>query len=109
MFSTEFQLPTLLNSIRRSVGGYVFKKGVLVIDVPGFSKDDLEITIENYVLHVKGHKEILGEKYDVDQKFNINASYLDPENPITAKVENGLLFVELKKSEKPKQTKVKIS
>jgi HSP20 family molecular chaperone IbpA len=39
----------------------------------------------------------------------LSSEYLDPSSPITAKVENGLLCINLKKAEKPKQTKVNIS
>jgi len=109
MFTKELQLPVLLNTIRKSLGGYVYKNGVLLFDVPGFSKEDIEITIEENIMQIYGKKEILGEEYEISKKFSIPYYYLDSSNPIKAKVENGLLFIELTKSEKNKQTKVEIS
>lgn len=109
MFTKELQLPVLLNTIRKSLGGYVYKNGVLLFDVPGFSKDDISITLEENIMNIYGKKEILGEEYEISKKFSIPSYYLSSDNPIKAKVENGLLFIELVKSEKNKQTKVEIS
>lgn len=109
MFTKEFQFPVLLNTIRKSLGGYVYKNGVLLFDVPGFDKDDIDITLDENIMHIYGKKEILGEEYEISKKFSIPSYYLNSSDPIKAKVENGLLFIELTKNEKNKQTKVEIS
>ena len=109
MFTRELQLPVLLNTIRKSLGGYVFKNGVIMFDVPGFSKEDIEITLDENVMHIYGKKEIMGEDYEISKKFSVPSYYLNGSSPIKARVENGLLFIELTKSEEKKQTKVEIS
>ena len=81
----------------------------MLIEVPGFSKEDLKISLDGYIVHVKGKKEILGETYEIDSKFILPAGSLNSDDPITAKVENGLLFINLKKSKRAKQTTVDIS
>jgi HSP20 family molecular chaperone IbpA len=60
-------------------------------------------------MHVTGKKEIFGEKLEVDRKLVLPAGSLNSGEPITAKVENGLLFINLKNSQKTKQTVVDIS
>ena len=48
----EFKFPTILNTIRKSVGGYIFKNGVLLLDAPGFAKEDVTIDLENNIMHI---------------------------------------------------------
>jgi HSP20 family molecular chaperone IbpA len=105
----EFKFPTILNTIRKSVGGYIFKNGVLLLDAPGFAKEDVTIDLENNIMHIYGEKEILGEKYELDKKFTIPSYYLNTDEPIKAKVENGLIHIELTKGEKNNKPKVVIS
>lgn len=110
MFESEIKLPFFLNSFSRKFSqGYFSKNGTLIFEVPGFSKDDIKIDLDGHIMHVYGEKEVYGEKFELDKKFALNHGILDPENPITARVENGLLYISLKKSTKPKQTSVKIS
>ena len=107
----EFQFPTILNNLRKNVGGYTFKNGVLLLDAPGFSKDDINIDIdsENNIMHIYGEKEILGEKYELDKKFTVPNYYLNSSEPIKAKVENGLIQIQLTRNEKKQNPKVVIS
>lgn len=105
----EFQFPTILNTIRKTVGGYTFKNGVLLLDAPGFSKEDINIDLEDNIMHIYGEKEILGEKYEVNKKFTIPNYYLNTNDPIKAKIENGLIQIQLNKGEKNKKPKVVIS
>lgn len=107
MMTTEFELPFLLRNFKSSLGYNLQKNGAMILEVPGFSKEDLKIELDDNVISIKGKKEILGNNYEIDKKFVINRSLVSDE-PITAKVENGLLIIDFKKSEKKKQTKIEI-
>jgi len=105
----EKEIPFFLKTLRNTINGHKIKNGTIVIEVPGFTKSDLKITLEGYVMSVTGKKEILGEAYEIDQKIVLPAGSLNSDDPITAKVEDGLLYISLKKSERSKQTTVDIS
>jgi HSP20 family molecular chaperone IbpA len=105
----EKEIPFLIKNLGKALTGYSIKDGVMLIEVPGFTKEDLKINLEGYIIHVKGKKEILGEIFEIDSKFVLPAGSLNSDDPITAKVENGLLFINLKKSKRAKQTTVDIS
>ena len=108
MITTEFEIPFFLKNNRSNLGSYSIRKNrTMVLEVPGFTKSDLMIELEGSVMSIKGKKEILGYSYEIDKKFVLNSDLLSNE-PITAKVENGLLFIEFKKAEKIKQTKIEI-
>ena len=107
MITPEFELPSFLRNFNSNLGYTVQKNGTMILEVPGFSKEDLEIDIDENVMSIKGKKEILGNTYEIDKKFIINKIFVSDE-PVTAKVENGLLIIDFKKSEKKKQTKVEI-
>lgn len=108
MLTTEFELPFFLKNFKTNLGSYQIRKnGTMVLEVPGFSKEDLQIELEGDVISIKGKKEILGCNYEIDKKFVVNSDLLSGD-PITAKVENGLLMIDFKKSEKRKQTKIEI-
>lgn len=105
----EKEIPFFIKNFSKSLSGYSINDGVIIIEVPGFSKEDLKISLDNYVMHVTGSKKILGESFEIDKKFALPGGSLSSDDPITAKVENGLLFVNLKKSTRAKQTTVDIS
>lgn len=97
-----------MKSFKSTLLNYSSKENTLVFEVPGFSKEDLKITLDKHVMHITGKKEILGQNYEVDKKFALPNNLLS-DDPITAKVENGLLYINLKKSEKPVQKEILIS
>ena len=105
----EKEIPFFLNALKNTIVGYSLKRDMIIMEVPGFTKSDIKITLDNYVMHVTGKKEILGETLEVDRKLVLPAGSLNSGEPITAKVENGLLFINLKNSQKTKQTVVDIS
>lgn len=90
-------------------GNYIYKDGTLLIEVPGFTKEDLKITLDGNRMRVQGKKQILGENVEFNSGFILPEGTLNSNEPITAKVENGLLYINLKKSERSKQTTVDIS
>lgn len=87
---------------------YRYKNGTLVLEVPGFTKSDLKITLNGRLMKIEGKKEILGEMNEVSKTFNLPEGSLNSNDAITAKVEDGLLFVNLSKTERSKQTVVDI-
>lgn len=65
------------------------KENQLTLNIPGYTKDDLEVLLEDRVLIVKGEKENF-------QKVHARYAFekeLDPDS-IKARVENGILYVD---------------
>jgi HSP20 family protein len=96
------------------------KKVVLKLEVPGIEEKDLDVSVENNTLTVKGERKF--EKEEKEENFHrIERRYgsfyraftlpttVDTEH-IDAKYENGVLKLELKKKPEaqPKQIKVNI-
>lgn len=81
---------------------------ILEIEMPGFNKEDIKITLENGILDVRGtkkqgdgkyvHREIKGGKSV--RRFKVSSEF-DSDN-ISAKYENGVLYVYLTKKEEKK-------
>src|SRR6201996_667273 len=97
------------------------KKIILKLEVPGVPEKDLDVTVENNTLTVKGERKF--EKEEKEENFHrIERRYgsfsraftlpttVETEN-IAAKYENGVLKCELKKKHEaqPKQIKVGVS
>ena len=97
------------------------KKIILKLEVPGVPEKDLDVTVENNTLTVKGERKF--EKEEKEENFHrIERRYgsfsraftlpttVETEN-IDAKYENGVLKLELKKKSEaqPKQIKVNIN
>ena len=97
------------------------KRIVLKLEVPGIPEKDLDVTVENNTLVVKGERKF--EKEEKEENFHrIERRYgsfsraftlpatVEPEN-IDAKYENGVLKLELKKKPEaqPKQIKVNVN
>ena len=97
------------------------KKVVLKLEVPGIQEKDLDVSVENNTLTVKGERKF--EEEEKEENFHrIERRYgsflraftlpttVETEN-IDAKYENGVLKIELKKKPEaqPKQIKVNIN
>jgi HSP20 family protein len=97
------------------------KRIVLKLEVPGIQEKDLDVTVENNTLVVKGERKF--EKEEKEENFHrIERRYgsfsraftlpttVETEN-IDAKYENGVLKLELKKKPEaqPKQIKVNVN
>jgi len=76
-------------NIDKNENGYV-----LTVNVPGFSKDDIGIDIEEDVLHVQGSKGTEDSKKVVNKRFNLETLEIDYDK-VTAKCENGELAINL--------------
>ena len=93
----------------------------IAADVPGLSKEDVKVSVEDRVLSISGEKKRETEKRDKNRYYHFERSYgkfcrsftlpdnVDPKS-IEAKYNNGVLEVHLKKSEeaRPKAIEVKI-
>jgi len=90
---------------------------VLEAEMPGVSKDGLEITIENGELTIVGHRtrqEVKGRElfresrgFDYRRVFEIDPS-IDA-GRISARVDQGLLILQLPKAESVKPRKIEVS
>ena len=91
-------------------------------ELPGFSEDDVKISIDNHVLHISGEineneKEKDGRKFLIRERrhesFERSFSLPDgiDESAISAEFRNGILTVTMPKTpeEKPRSIEVKIS
>lgn len=79
----------------------------LLIQAPGFSREDLNISIEKDTLAIRGSKEIEGNKFKVEKYIELNTKELDLEN-IDASITNGLLIITIPRAKTsiPKLIKV---
>jgi HSP20 family molecular chaperone IbpA len=109
MKTQELDFPFLFKTIKSLVGGYTYKDGIAIFSIPGFSKQDIKISLDGRTMHITGKKEISDEEYEIDRKFVLPEGTLNSNDPITAKVENGLLYIYLKKTERARQKVVEIS
>jgi HSP20 family protein len=90
---------------------------VFVCDVPGIKQDELEVTLENHVLTIKGTRRfegkeneqvMLGRAYGSFNRSYSLPEYLDDEN-LTARLADGVLTVRIPKQAKAKPRKIQIS
>jgi HSP20 family protein len=97
------------------------KKVVLKLEVPGIAEKDLDVSVENNVLTVKGERKFAAEEKEenfhrIERRYGsfyrafTLPSTVDTEN-IDAKYDAGVLKLELKKKPEaqPKQIKVSIA
>lgn len=71
----------------------------IFIEVPGFSKENLEILIDKDVLSINGEiEEPIKKTIKISKKLDSNIYDL---SLISVKLENGLLIIELKKKDNP--------
>lgn len=84
---------------------------VVVAEVPGFSKKDIRVEIENAVLTLNGERELKNDESATKQSFSRSITVGDDVNPdkIKAKLENGLLKVTLPRSEDKKAKEISVS
>jgi len=107
--SRRFATP--LVDIESTEDGYV-----LYAEMPGVSKDGIEVTVENGDLLIFGHRrplEVSGEPlYRESRLYDFRRVYeLDPSidtSRISARIENGLLIVNLPKAEKVKPRRIEV-
>jgi len=96
------------------------KKVLITAEVPSLNKDDIELTFDEGMLTFRGEKETEREEKDEKRKYYVSErSYgsffrtipvgtdIDEEN-IEASCENGVLTIELPKTEKHVEAKKKI-
>jgi len=79
----------------------------LELEVPGFSKKDLAITIDQDNLRVKGKVKRNEKDHAIDRVFSIPKGV--DTKVVSAKLENGLLTITLSKLTPPKESVIKIS
>jgi HSP20 family protein len=88
-----------------------------VCDVPGIKQEDLEVTLENQVLTIKGTRKFEGKENEQVMlgrtygSFNRSCSlpeYVDDEN-LTASLADGVLTIRIPKQAKAKPKKIQIS
>lgn len=89
-----------------------------VMNVPGFKKEDINISVDNGVLSVKSHKEESVEKTEEDGKYifrersasSVKRAFKLPENTdsskIEAKMEDGILSISIPKIEKKAESNI---
>ena len=76
----------------------------LVAQVPGLSKEDITMSVENNILKISGQKEISKNlTTTIDKEFKIGNDV--NQSKISAKVENGVLYIDLPKA-KDKTAKI---
>ena len=94
---------------------------MIKVEIPGMSKDDIEITVENFTLTIRGEKKTEADIKD-DQFHRVERSYgaftrsfalphtVDP-NKVEAGYKDGVLTIKLPQREeaKPKQIKVNVA
>jgi HSP20 family molecular chaperone IbpA len=105
------RLENLKSPIFSPWDSYRYEDNVLSINVPGFSKEDLEITLEDNVLKIQGSKKIDGEDLSIKKEFHISSELLNTisVDSITADVKDGRLKITFpEKKEEPKVKKVKV-
>jgi HSP20 family protein len=90
---------------------------VFVCDVPGIKQDDLEVTLENQVLTIKGTRKFEGkdnEQVMLGRAYgSFSRSYTLPdcidEEKLAAHIADGVLTVRIPKQAKAKPRKIQIS
>ena len=90
-------------------------KYYIEMEVPGFKKEDIDISLKEGYLTVKAEKKMSNEEKDEDKKYlrkernyirterSFNLGNIDEEN-IDASFENGVLKIEIPKAEENKRT-----
>jgi HSP20 family protein len=91
---------------------------VLKAELPDMSRDDIDITVENFVLTVKGEKKVSNEVKDeqyhhVERRYgSFSRSFSLPQtvdaNRVAAEYKNGVLTVRLPLREEAKPRTIKV-
>jgi len=86
------------------------KEYYLTMDVPGMSKDDIEVTFDSNRLKISGQRK--SDKYDSYEYGKIERSFSVPSNvevdKISAKIDNGVLKVLLPKAKSSLGRKISV-
>lgn len=86
------------------------KEYYLTMDVPGMSKDDIEVTFDNNRLKVSGQRK--SDKYDSYKYGKMERTFNVPSNvetdKISAKIDNGVLKVLLPKAKSSLGRKISV-
>jgi HSP20 family protein len=90
---------------------------LFTFDIPGVKREDLDITLENGVLTVKGSREfeptgakeqlLLGRSYGTFSRSFALPENLDQEK-LAARLDNGVLTIEIPKSQKAQPRRIAI-
>ena len=89
---------------------------VFVCDVPGIKQDDLEVTLENHVLTIKGARKfqgkedeqvMLGRAYGSFSRAYTLPEHVDGDN-LSAQLADGVLTIRIPKQPKAKPKKIQI-
>ena len=90
-------------------------KYYIEMEVPGFNKEDIDISLKEGYLTIKAEKKMSNEEKDENKKYlrkernyirterSFNLGNIDEEN-IDASFENGVLKIEIPKAEENKRT-----
>jgi HSP20 family protein len=90
---------------------------VFVCDVPGLKQEDLEVTLENHLLTIRGTRKfesrsdeqvMLGRAYGSFNRSYTLPNYVDDEN-LTARLADGVLTIRIPKQAKAKPKRIQIS
>lgn len=109
----SLSLPSISTDIKETPEKYIFE-----MELPGFLKDEIKISLENNNLKVsasreeKNQEDESGKNLKIERKTSYARNYYLPnsvnEKDIEATYENGILVVEVKKKEKEKERLIKI-
>jgi HSP20 family protein len=115
---TQTQTEATRNYIAPDVNIFETKDGyVLQAEIPGVSRDGLDLSVEDNVLTLVAHRKPADGKAGIMHRESSDADYrrvfeLDPAidtAKIDAKVDQGVLTIHLPKSERVKPRKVTVS
>lgn len=91
------------------------EKLILVADLPGVEKDDLDINLNENTLTINAHVKqvskgtLVYKEYDIgDYKRSFTISNVIDQSKIQAELKNGILEMELPKAETEKPRKIEI-
>jgi HSP20 family molecular chaperone IbpA len=113
IYSPATRLLDIYNGLDLFLGNSIKEEApILAFDVPGFSKDDLSVVIDQdeALLTIKGEKEINGKVRTINKSIRDYLFRNLDLKKIEAKVENGVLTIDLRDAEdKNKLRKKEIS